>query len=78
MSGKLAQDLTRAEVAFGFRVGAPRSGVRAAVYAVGDGLLAVKVRAPDGSIQYSICDDDLTPLYTPAASLEELRDRFCK
>ncbi len=45
---------------------------------LGGGLLALKVRAHDGSVEYVTCDKDLNPLYEPAGSLLELKQRFTK
>lgn len=67
--------ITRDEADFGFVVRATAHG-RCVVAALHEGLLAVKARADDGSVEYRVCNADLAQLYTTAASLDELRRRF--
>ena len=40
------------------------------------GLVAVKRRLDDGAIVYEICDASLSPIYSAASSLDELKQRF--
>ncbi len=61
------------DLACGFDV-VERSGV--AVFELGGGLFAFKIRGCDGSIEYVTCDENLSPLYAPARSLAELKQRF--
>ncbi|HEY1957466.1 MAG TPA: hypothetical protein VGH28_17730 [Polyangiaceae bacterium] len=69
-------EVTDEEAAFGFTLRESPTGVRAVVRALGHGLQAVKRLRDDGSIEYSICDERCQPLYSGAASLDELRRRF--
>jgi hypothetical protein len=72
----LVDEVSTEEAALGFAETEAGSGVRAIAVSLGDGLRAVKLRAPDGTIQYAVCDERFQPLYTPARTLEELRKRF--
>jgi len=69
-------DITTDEAAFGFAIRCIEDGTCAIAAELGDGLLAVKVRAPDGSVAYQVCDRDLEQLYATARSLAELVQRF--
>jgi len=69
-------EVTDEEAAFGFELRESPTGVRAVVRRLGPGLQAVKRRRDDGSIEYAICDERCQPLYSGAASVEELRRRF--
>ena len=66
--------ITRDEADFGFVVRATAHG-RRVVAALHEGLLAVKARADDGSVESRVCHADLAQLSTPAGSLDELRRR---
>jgi len=73
----LTLDLSHDEEEFGFSVAEEPSGIRAALRELRPGLVAVKVRATDGTTEYAICNRyDLRPIYSPAKSLEELQHRF--
>ncbi len=69
-------EVTADEAAFGF-ASRVECGSRIALAALDDGLVAVKTRSYDGTIEYVICDASLAPLYTPAKSIDDLRRRFC-
>ncbi len=62
------------DLACGFDVVEHQSGVT--VLDLGGGLFALKVRASDGSVEYVTCDENLSPLYAPARSAAELKERF--
>jgi hypothetical protein len=76
MPPKVPDELTAEEQAFGFEVRELPSGVRSVVRVIDEGLLVLKRRRSDGTIEYAICDASCTPLYRPAASLAELAKRF--
>jgi len=73
---RFATTLTADEEAFGLHVIEPPTGVRAIVRDLPFGLHAVKVQTDAGETEYTVCDDELQPLYTPAKSLFELHERF--
>lgn len=64
------------DLAWGFDVVEHPSG--AVVLDLGGGLYAVKVLAADGAVEYVTCDENLHPLYEPAKSLLELKQRFSR
>lgn len=74
---RLALDLSHDEAEFGFRLAEERLRMRAAVRELRPGLVAVKIRAADGTTEYAICSSsDLRPIYPAAKTLDELRRRF--
>jgi hypothetical protein len=76
LKDRLRLDLSKDEEDFGFSVAEEPSGIRAVIRELRPGLRAVKVRADDGSTEYAICAENLKPVYQPAKSLDELRQRF--
>ena len=68
--------VTPEEASFGFAVALSPAGGISVTAALYDGLFALKARAPDGSIEYRVCNHALEPIDTSAASLDELRRRF--
>ena len=69
-------EMTEEEAAVGFQVVESTSGVRAVVLRVGGGLQAIKMRRPDGTIEYAVCDEACHPLYSGARTVAELKRRF--
>lgn len=69
-------EITAEEAEFGFAMRSSSTDQCAVAAELQDGLLAVKVRAPDGRTQYRICNRDFDQLYRAATSLGELRERF--
>lgn len=78
IAGRLQLDVDDEEEDFGFSVAEESSGIRAVVRELRPGLLAVKVRASDGTTEYAVCTEDLHPLYPAAKTLDELRNRFLR
>jgi len=76
MPGRFAAEISPAEAACGFDVKEHTTGVRIVTRELRGGLCAIKSQSEDGETIYEICDDRLTPLYAPAASLSELKRRF--
>lgn len=73
---RYAVRITDEEVAAGFDVLEHVSGRAIVSRPVLGGLLAVKIEADDGAVEYVVCDRNLSPLYGPARSLDELERRF--
>lgn len=69
-------EITPEEIQAGFALTEHATGIRAAVIHLAGGLRAVKARRDDGAVMYVVCSEDLSPLYTPAATLRELLSRF--
>jgi hypothetical protein len=69
-------ELSPEEVDFGFAPTETPTGVRALIAQLPDGLKAVKRQAPEGAVQYDVCDASLQPLYAPARTVDELTRRF--
>ena len=76
LSDRLQLDVTAEEADFGFAVVEQATGVRAVSRELRPGLRAVKVQGAGGAIEYAICNEQLSPLYPAARSLDELRVRF--
>lgn len=76
--GRFPLDLTPDELAFGFDVIESRAGIFAVVTPLRPGLHAVKMRGPDGTTEYAVCDEHLHPVYVAAKTLDELRERFAR
>ena len=74
--GRFPLDATSEETAFGFDVRENPRGERALAVALAAGLVAVKIRAHDGSTRYAICDERFEPIYLAAKTLAELKERF--
>jgi hypothetical protein len=73
---KFAHQTNAQEAEYGFSAVERQTGEVIVRYDLGNGIFAIKVDAEDGSLEYMICDANLTPLYRPAKSLDELRARF--
>ena len=69
-------DMTEEEAAIGFQLVESPIGVRALVLPVAAGLQAIKLRLADGSIEYTVCDENCHPLYRGARTIAELKIRF--
>lgn len=70
-----ARRATKGERDFGFDAVEEPSGVRV-IMRLRPGLYAVKMSGEDGATEYVICDRDMHPVYRPAKTLDELRQRF--
>ena len=69
-------EITAEEAEFGFAMRSSGAGQCVVAAELQDGLLAVKVRTPDGRIEYHVCNGDFAQLYRAATSLGELCERF--
>lgn len=75
VTDRLQLELSSDERRFGFaRV--ERRSVVTVLAQLRPGLVAVKVRATDGSVEYAVCDDDLHPIYASSRDLGDLQRRF--
>ena len=70
-----ASTLTAMEASFGFALRPSARDGYVVSLELHQGLLAVKT-VRDGRVEYALCDAELSPIYAPARSLEELRLRF--
>jgi glutamate synthase domain-containing protein 1 len=74
-SAAFATTVSEQEAACGFGLVHHVSGKDIVRRHLENGLYAVKVEG-NGGCEYVICDENLIPLYTPAKSLPELKQRF--
>ncbi len=70
-----ADTVTEAEARFGFAVRPSARDGYVISAELHEGLLAVKT-IRNGQVEYALCDAELSPIYAPARSLEELQLRF--
>ena len=75
---RFADAITEQEVACGFDIVEHTTGESIVRVDLGAGIYAMKVHTDDGGVEYLVCDENLTQLYTPASSLTELKERFLK